>query len=241
MALVGLFALGALIFSFLDGVIIAVASPLWKGENFAAARISAVGDFFKSRNTLVRENNALQMKIAALELERSARFSSPFDADDLAQILGRREDAGGVVAAVLVSPPQAPYDTLIVDAGSNDGVGVGMRVFMPEGPILGTIEEVYFNSAKVRLFTLPGEKTNAILERHGIPVTLEGVGGANFRIVLPREAEVEVGDRLLSADVFSHLVGVVGGVSMEPTDSFKDVFAKSPVNIFNLRLVVVRP
>lgn len=241
MALVGIFALGALIFSFLDGVIIAAASPLWRGENFAAAKLSNIGDFFKSRNSLVRENNALQMKIAALELERAARFSSPYDAEDLSQLIGRRRESGGVVAAVLVSPPKAPYDTLIIDAGSSDDIEVGMRVFIPEGPILGEIVETYISSAKVKLFSAPGEKTNAVLERHGIPVTLEGAGGGNFRVVLPREAEVEVGDRILSADVFSNLMSVVGGVSMEPTDSFKDVFASSPANIFNLHLVLVRP
>ncbi len=240
LALLGIFVLGALIFSFFDGVIIATISPLWRGENFIAARTAVIGDFFRSKNSLVRENNILEMKIAALELERAARFSSPYDAEGLSLLIGRRAETGGVVASVLASPPQAPYDTLIIDAGSKDNISIGMRVFMPEGPLLGTIEEVYHGSAKVRLYTYPGEKTNAVLERHGIPVTLEGAGGGNFRIMFPRETEVEVGDRFLSADVFSHLVGVVGAVSMEATDSFKDVYAKSPTNIFNLHLVLVR-
>ncbi len=240
-ALLGLFLLGVIIFSFLDGVIIAAVSPLWRGENFAAVKISNIGDFFRSKSSLARENNSLQMKIAALELERAARFSSPYDVEALSLLLGRSTETGGVVAAILVSPPQTPYDTLIIDAGTNDGIAVGMNVFMPEGPLLGVVNEAYHGSAKVKLFTYPGEKTNAVLERHGIPVTLEGAGGGNFRIVLPREAEVERGDRLLSADVFSHLIGVVGEVAMEATDSFKDVYGKSAANIFNLHLVLVRP
>lgn len=233
--------MGAVVFSLFDGLIIAAVSPLWRGENFAANAVSGFRDFFRSRNSLMEENAALRQRLEALEVERAARFSAPSDAEALSALLGRRTESGGVIASVLVGPPQTPYDTAIIDAGENDGVAAGMRVFMPEGPLVGVVAEVYGSSAKVRLFTSSGEKTHAVLERHGLPITLEGAGGGNFKIVLPREAQVEVGDRLLSADVFSHLLGVVGSVKMEPTDSFKEVLAASPANIFNIHLVLVRP
>jgi len=231
--LVGVFAAGALIFFLASGVIVSVASPLWKGEHVALAKLSFVGDFFRTKNALINENERLKERLAALELEVADRASS--------HSLNRHTETGGIISTILARPPQTPYDTLVIDAGSNDSLGVGAVVFMAEGPVLGAVREVSASTAKVKLFSAPGEKTAALLERHNIPVTLEGVGGGNFKIVLPREAEVVAGDRVLSADILSHLLAVVGEVKMEPTDSFKEVLARSPINIFNIHFVVIQP
>lgn len=237
----GLFVAGLLIFSLLDGALLSVVSPLWKGENLAASKLSFVSNFFRSKNSLIKENAELRTSIAALELEIASRFSASENREAVLELIGRRVETGGVLATALVVPPQTPYDTLIVDAGSDEGVVLNSQVLMPEGPILGTVSEVYSRTSKVKLYSSPGEKTAALLERHGIPVTLEGAGGGNFRIVLPREVEVMEGDRILSADVSSELLAVVGQVGMAPTDSFKEVLARSPINIFTLHYILVRP
>jgi rod shape-determining protein MreC len=239
--LCGIFLLGAAILPLLDGPVLALTSPLWRGENAVLAKFSWAADFFRTRNSLIGENNNLKAKIAALEIEIAARFSGTENREEVMALLGRRAERGGVLATALVAPPETPYDTLIIDAGSNDGVKEGSPVLMPEGPMLGVVSEAYARSAKVRLFSSPGERTAAILERHGVSVTLEGAGGGNFRVVVSRETEVEVGDRILSADVSSQLLGVVGEVDMAPTDSFKEVRALGPVNVFNIHFVLVRP
>lgn len=238
--LVGLFVAGGAIFTFMDGLIISAISPLWRTENAATAKLSGVGDFFRFRSSLVRENEALKERVTKLELEVVSRFSSTEGGDSPLSILGRKPESEGITTTVLVSPPQSPYDTLVIDAGESDGVTPGSSVFMPEGPILGVVTEVFSGSAKAKLFSAPGEKTRALLERHNIPVTIEGAGGGNFRIIVPREVEVMIGDRILSADIFSHLIGIVGDIKMEPTDSFKEVLAKSPVNIFGVHFLLIR-
>lgn len=161
--------------------------------------------------------------------------------ENILPVLDRRTQDHNVLASILTYPPQTPYDIIIIDAGSNDFVALGNKVSMTEGPILGLVSEVFPRSAKVRLFTTSGEKTNAVLERNEIPVILEGVGGGNFRISLPRNIDVEKGDRILSRDLSSRLLAVVGDVSAKSTDSFKEIIAKSPANIFNLRFVFVTP
>ncbi len=153
----------------------------------------------------------------------------------------RREVSGRVVAAVLTYPPQTPYDIIIIDAGSNDSLVLGSEVSMPEGPLLGVVSEVFPRRAKVKLFSTNGEETGAVLERNNMPVTLEGTGGGNFRISLPRDIAIERGDRILSRSMSSSLLAVVEEVSVEPTDSFKEILAKSPTNIFSLRFVFITP
>ncbi|MCR4279127.1 MAG: rod shape-determining protein MreC [Candidatus Zambryskibacteria bacterium] len=239
--LVGIFIAGGLIFSFMDGVIISAVSPLWRTENAATARLSDIRDFFRFRSSLVEENSMLKERVAQLELEAASGASVAGGENFILSSFGRQPEFGGIMTTVLVSPPQSPYDTLVIDAGENDGMFLGSSVFMLEGPILGVVSDVFPGSSKVRLFSAPGEKTRALLERYNIPVTIEGAGGGNFRIIVPREVEVVVGDRILSADIFSHLLGVVGDIKMEPTDSFKEVLAKSPANIFGIHFLVIRP
>lgn len=161
--------------------------------------------------------------------------------ENVTPIIDRQTESGLVVATVLTYPPQTPYDVIIIDAGSNESITIGSQVLLPEGPILGIVSEVFPKSAKVKLFSANGEETNAVLERNNVPVTLVGVGGGNFRLAVPRDIAIEKGDRILSPDITARLLATVGEVSVRPTDSFKEVLAKSPTNIFTLRFVFVTP
>lgn len=177
---------------------------------------------------------SLELEVSALSLYRS-------EAERLLALLGRQAEQGGVAASVLTHPPQSPYDLLVIDAGERDAIAVGSKVFLPEGQELGVVTQVFPSFSRVKLLSTAGEKTPAVLERHEVSVELVGQGGGNFKVVVPRETEVEVGDRILSANLDSSLVAIVAEVNLEPTDSFKEVLAKSPANIFTIRYITVRP
>lgn len=238
--LVWVFVFGAIVFYFLGGVIMRAASPLWMGENKITKSLRAGKEFFRSKQSLISENTTLKERLASLELELSSRPPALNEDNALLSLIGRKAKKGtGLVASVLVRPPQTPYDIIVIDAGTDDGVVPDSEVALSEGPVLGMVLEVFKSSAKVKLFSSAGENTSAVLERFNLAVTLEGAGGGNFRIVVPRETPVEVGDRILSADVFSRLLAVVGEVEVKPTDSFKQILARSPANIFSIRFVEI--
>jgi cell shape-determining protein MreC len=187
------------------------------------------------------ENMALKEKLSSLETEVMSLSKDRDEKDILLGLLGRRQDSRMLVASVLAHPPQTLYDVIIIDAGLNDSVSLGSEVFLPEGPILGKVSEVFGKYAKVKLFSTAREETSAVLERGSVPVTLVGVGAGNFKLTVPRDVEVERGDRILSAGVFSRLLAVVGEVNVNSTDSFKEVLASTPTNIFALRFIFVIP
>ena len=91
------------------------------------------------------------------------------------------------------------------------------------------------------LFSTNGRETNAVLERDSVPVVLVGRGGGSFKITLPRDVLVEKGDRILSPDITSRLLAAVEDISISSTDSFQEVLARSPINIFTVRFVFVTP
>jgi rod shape-determining protein MreC len=236
------FLLGALLFSFVGKYTIGAASPVWKSQNVLMRGISNSFEWFISKDHLVRENKYLKEQVVSRDLEMVALRAAAEREQRLLEILGRTtEETGGILASVLVRPPETPYDVLVIDAGSKQGIEVGHQVVLPEGTIVGTVSEVYTNSSRVVLHSASGQNINAVLERNNSPIIMEGRGGGNFRIALPRDMAVEVGDRILSADVSSRLLAVVGKVSLGPTDSFKEVLATSPANIFSLRFVLVLP
>ncbi|MEK7176059.1 MAG: rod shape-determining protein MreC [Patescibacteria group bacterium] len=239
--LLGVFFIGFVIFYFLNGIIISAIAPFWKTENQLTKVLSDWKEIWRSKQALVSENARFKEKISSLELELNARPEAYDGNDTLLSLLGRKAEDGGITAAVLVRPPQTPYDMIIIDAGKDDGVLADSQALLPEGPALGTVSEIFPSSAKIKLFSSAGEKVSAVLERSGLSIMLEGAGGGNFRIVVPRETPVEKGDRILSADIFSRLLAVVEDIKVEPTDSFKEIFARSPANLFNIRFIVIRP
>ena len=236
-----IFMSGAIIFSLFDAAIISIISPIWKTENVITRSLENGVTFFSSRNALVRENTLLKERLSSLETEILSLSSLRDQEDTLLALLGRKQENNIVAATVLTHPPQTPYDIIIIDAGSNASIALGAEVSLPEGPILGVVSEVFSRRAKVRLFSASGEETNAILERNNVPVTLVGAGGGNFKFIIPRDIAVEKEDRILSADIASRLLAVVEDISVRSTDSFKEVLARSPANIFVLRFVFVRP
>jgi len=241
LALVIVLISGAIIFSVLDRTIISAVAPAWRAENVIIRSWRSGLAFFSSRQALSAENTALKERLTSLELSILSMSKNSIQEDTILEWAGRRQVSNMIVAAVLTHPPQTPYDTVVIDAGSNDSVALGSTVSLPEGPVLGTISEVFPKLARVKLFSASGEETNAILERNSVPITLVGAGGGNFKLMLPRDIAIEVGDRILVANITARLLGIVGDVSIEPTDAFKQVLAKSPANIFALRFVFVTP
>lgn len=239
--LLGVFLAGTLVFSLLGGVAVSLISPLWRSENALGASLRWLGENLHSRSSLVSENILLKDRVASLEREAAAAGLRREQEASLAALLGRAPRAGEVFASVLTRPPQSPYDLFVIDAGEKDGIALGSRVALPEGPALGIISDIFSSSAKVRLYTSAGERTEAVLERGNIPVLLEGRGAGNFRLEIPREIVVMPGDRILSADTSFSLIGVVEEVLVEPTDAFKEILAKSPANIFSVRIVSISP
>ncbi len=232
---------GAVVFSYLDESIISLISPVWKTENVIARSLRNGSTFFNSQKTLVAENAALREKLSSLEIEILSLSSRQVQESTLLELLNRKQEADAIAAAVLIHPPQTPYDVILIDAGADDFITLGSEVSSPEGPVLGTVSEVFPRKARVKFFSTAGEETNAVLERDNIPVTLTGAGGGNFKFILPRDLRVEKGDRIFSADISTRLLAVVAEVNVRSTDSFKEVLARSPTNIFALRFVFVTP
>ncbi len=238
--LITVFVLGATVFSIFNEALVSLFSSAWRTESAITKNFGNLSSFFKSQRKLHDENTRLKERVLSLETELMSAVGAE-TRQTLLELAGRRGSETELIATVLTHPPQSTYDTIIIDAGTDESLSVGSRIFLPEGVALGYVSEVFSNRARVTLFSADKIETPAVLERNNVAVTLIGTGAGNFKIIVPQDTAVEVGDRILSANISSRLLAVVGDVANEPTSSFKEVLAKSPANIFSIRFVLVLP
>ena len=145
--LVAVFVVGAIIFNLLQSSLVAVVSPLWRAENVVSRSLGNFGGYFSSKGTLVRENKELKDKVTQLEARTTLLERFAIERDSLLNLLGRKSNTNAVASSVLVHPPQTPYDIVMVDAGSSLGIGLGYNVYLPEGPLIGTVTEIMSHQA----------------------------------------------------------------------------------------------
>lgn len=233
-----IFTLCAVFFSFFGGSLIQLASPVWRADTALHRGLRNAHLSLRSKDSLLLENEMLKERLAAAdELVLSLRAIA-VSRDELLMTYGRSAQAG-TPAGVLVRPPKTPYDILIVDAGENAGAALGDRVSLPGGSLIGSVTDIFSRTARVKLFSTSGEKTPATLERGSVPVELLGRGGGNFTFTVPRDVSVQAGDRVISAQLATSLLAVVGEVEVTATDAFKTVYAISPANPASIRYVVI--
>lgn len=159
---------------------------------------------------------------------------------ELKRMLGRSVAFERVLAAVLLRPPAVPYDTLLIDAGSEQNVAVGDWV-AAGGVVLGEVSEVYARAARVALYSAPSSEFDAILRRGDktLPITLQGQGGGSLQAQVPAGAGVAVGDEAVVPGLYAGVVANVVGVGAGPSESFNAVYFQLPLAVSSLHFIEV--
>jgi cell shape-determining protein MreC len=106
------------------------------------------------------------------------------------------EDTPGISADVVARPPESPYDSLVLAAGSDIGVTLGMEAFDENGVPIGIVSSVLADFSRVTLFSAPGTTTNGWIGNANIPITIFGAGGGAMNAAMSRSADIAVGDTI---------------------------------------------
>ena len=215
-----------------------------------------IGSYFLSKNYLYNQNQKLQAEVSFDDARMANYNSIVLDNSSLKEILGRVDSKTTMtVAAILAEPNQSPYDTLLIDAGLTQGIKIGETVFALGDVPIGRISDIYSNSAKVILFSNPGETTEAVISSSAtMPsqngsvasslvgntfVDVVGRGGGNFEIVMPKNFVLKEGDHAVLPGMNSSVLGIVQKIISDPRNSFNKALLTSPINIQNLKFVEV--
>ncbi len=224
--------------NFLFGAFYPVGSFFWKTRDFFSNIISHPIGLISSKKKLVEEKDNLERRVSELEAEILSLRSLNREELFLNEILSKKAQENSLISRVLAKPPQSPFDILVIESGSDEGVFSGAHIW-DKGILVGWVSEVGRGTSKAELFSSANRETVAEVLRNGLSFTLKGRGGGNFEVSVPAGTDVVVGDIFVLPSSPSQILAKVESIEQRETDSFKKLFLSSPVNIFSLQWVEV--
>ena len=224
-------------FSFMSSIVQTVGRPLWKSESVGANIVEEIHGYFSSKASLIAENNSLKNQLNDLSIKAAVNDTLSTENESLKELLGRTNKKSLLLATIIDRPSQSPYDTLIVDVGSNNMVVTGQTVLAENNIPIGTVTDLYSDSSRVTLYSSSGQKLSVLVGKNNVKADAIGQGGGNFIIKIPRGVPIQEGDQIIAPSISTSLYGTVSHIDLAPNDSFQTIYFNSPVNLNQLRFV----
>ncbi len=234
LVLAGLFAWSGTFFSM-------IGRPIWKGESLFTAKVQDAGYVVRTKASVFAENTALQQENADLKASMVDYQILKTENTQLKELMGRLPTTSSfTLGNILTKPNRSPYDTIIIDIGSNAGIKEGDQVFANAITPIGVVSKLYATTSLVVLYSTPGQTTDATLDGSNATVELVGRGGGDFEMSVPIDLSFEAGTNVVLPGASPQIIAIVEQVISKPTDPQKKVLLRSPINVQSLKWVQVR-
>ncbi len=226
------------------GLLWRVLGPLSSVRNSAAVSAGDIFGGFASKEALVAENDRLRLELASSSIAVLDRNRLYAENIALKGRLNRSVQTSSTLAAVLSHPPASPYDTLMLDVGSQSGVAVGDLVSAGGSVYIGTIVQVYPTTSRALLYSSPGQTYDAALigssTRQSTPISVTGQGAGSMTAQVPAGTDVSVGDEVEFPGIMPEFIARVTYIESNAQESFKTIYMQLPVDPLTLPDVEVR-
>ena len=216
-----------------------IYKPLWFISDVLVKPFINIKNFFISKNSLISKNLSLENEIISLKFKEIDYEILSKEFNDLKDQLGRQKDNSHIVARILSKPPNSPYDTFIIDTGSSNGISLGNRVYLSDNIIVGLVKNITPHTSLVELFSKGGWKQEATLSRTGVNFILDGLGGANLELEVPKDTDILWGDVFLYPKFSPAIIGSVYYIDTNSQNSFKKIYIRVPGNVFSAKYLFV--
>ena len=220
--------------------IIGAVNPFFKFSRFAAEKKDNVFFLFKNKQSLDEELNYLREKNIELENEIILLESAKKENEELKIMLSRPEKKSYILGSIISRPPQSPYDMIVVDTGSDNGVKQGMKAVAYGSVLIGHVAEVFPNTSKIKLVSYPGEETNLIMEimeNAKISAIGLGLGGGNIEVKIPSSVKINSGDKINTEGTSYYLLGTADKIEADALNPFQKIIFRMPVNLNELQKI----
>ena len=237
------------------------AVPVWQASATIGNGLQNLAGFFSGKSSLISQVTSLQNQISSLELKQIDYDAVLKENQDLKSLFGRRvvgdaktqrdQNLGngrsvnvnigtgpGILARVVSKPPQSPYDTFVLDIGTQDGASVGDKVYISDTVLIGEIAEASDKNSIVNLFSKSGLINGFVDERTGATYQVSGRGGANMSVEVPKDADILWGDTFSYPSLKTSIIGSVFYIDSSEQSSFKTVYLRVPGNVFQTEWMV---
>lgn len=229
------------VFVYTTGFFNFIGKPIWKLRNAEVSRVTDMGYLVRTKASVYKENENLLRENADLKTSMIDYQILKTENIDLKESLGRIVPGRDMVLSnILTKPNYSPYDTLIIDVGSNVGVSAGDQVYSNVVTPIGEVSAAYTNTSLVTLYSNPGQVTGAMMDGTNTSVELVGRGGGNFEMTIPIDLQFVKGGIVYLPNISTEIVAIIEDVISSPNDPVKKLLLSSPINVQNLKWVFVK-
>jgi cell shape-determining protein MreC len=219
------------------GAFYTVFTPvLLTGSSLTASLGSAF--YTSSEQAALTERDSLRLQLDTVQNQNAVLTAK---VQDLTTLLGTQTaPAKGIIASVLARPPVSAYDTLLLSAGSNGGVVMGVLVRAQGGIPIGHITEVTTKNSRVTLFSQPGIATAGYAGANRLPVSLTGEGAGAISATIPRDEGLQVGDGIYVSAAGGEPIGTITNIETDPSSPNAVLHIQPYVNPFSVTSVSIQ-
>jgi len=228
----------------------AISTPFVSIQQWLTIRYQTFQDFFNAPTDLVRlrqRNAELEAEVANLQTEVIALQQQVTEVELLSALLdfARSQRENEYLAATVVFRDPRPFQRyVVIDVGTDDGILSGMPVVGPAG-LIGRVEAVTANAARVQLITDPASSVNVRIQPSDATAVLIGslTGDLSLDLV-PVDANIGAGDLVLTSGLGGNfppniLIGQVASVRGEATALFQKAAIQPAADLDRLDIVLV--
>lgn len=221
-----------------------IAFSIFSEKSAVLKNIKNYRAMVSSKESLYRENEQLKKKINLEEVRIGQLKALEIENERLKELWGRKEKPNLVLAGILTRPNRSPYDTFIIDAGSDYGIKKSQRVFAYGNILIGTVKESYKHTSLVALFSSPDNVFEAKIGssvpapagiqaggEKNIILKVSGRGGGSFEAAAPAALVVNVGDAVIVPTPERTVIGYVEKILTDPRDPFVRILINSVVSL----------
>ncbi len=235
---------------FFSSVSDSFGSSLISVQTWVSERYITIRDFFNAPNDIVslqQRNAQLESEISGLQTQVIQLQQQLTDTQVLAALVDFSQSSPESVykaASVIGRDPSPFLHYIIINTGSNDGIRRGMPVVTNQG-LVGHIDAVIADAARVQLITDPGSAVNVRLQNADTDALLAGSLTGDLALeMISQDLEVQEGDVILTSGLGGDyppdlLVGQLFNLRKRDYELFQQASVQSTVDFSRLEIVLV--
>jgi len=222
-----------------------IAQPVERIFSFLGFKINDTFSVLGSIGTLKAENARLSNENIQLQSQVARLSTEEWENISLRDQLGVSQKTAFVkLSAEVIGRTYTDLGRWItVDRGSIDGVRAGMPVVIGDGVLVGRIDDVSSDNARVMLLTHPESAINAQDESTQAEGVVRGAYGLGFLFDrVPQTDSIAIGDRVSTSGLGGGvpsglLVGTVEEILQTPDHLFQQATLKPTIPFEKIRFV----
>ncbi len=215
-----------------------VSNAFYTVRQYMETSSATVPVFVRSRTELLRYTQELEQEVASNQGIAATLSYITAENTELRNLLSA-SSSPQIVAGVLARPPYTPYDTMVLDKGSEDGIVEYAPVYHGKGIALGYVHAVFPHMSYVTLFSSPGVESTVYIFGANLFTTAYGEGGGVVHLSVPQGIPLTKGDAVVLPSLHTGTLGIVDEIQSIATEPEQHAYVTLGVPLQSIRIVGV--